>query len=189
MGEERRFRRLRLHDQTDQVGSCRQYRGSDRRGAGIDRSRSTQALWSVDKDSRLGSRPWKTSSTPTVYRDAEYRPVGAFALLALMLASVGLYGCVLSYARSRSAPRRSAYAWRWRESGEICSTSVTRLAVTLSDSPRPGPGGHRGPPMTNLLYGFRPDYAPIVAGGLSHAPAVAALACLSPRAAHHASIP
>ena len=115
--------------------------------------------------------------------------LGAFALLALLLASVGLYG-VLSYAvtqRTNEIGVRMAFGaspvsilvffsrrgLRFTLVGLVIGLGLTVVAARL---------------ITTLLYDFRPDYAPAAALVSAVLVTVAAVACLSPRGARRASI-
>jgi len=110
----------------------------------------------------------------------------AFALLALLLASIGLYG-VLSYAVTRRTNEIGVRMALGATSGNILMSFSRRgLALTLA-------GLSIGVIlavvaarlMTTLFYGFSPDYVPTVAIVSLILLAVAALACLVP--AHRAS--
>jgi putative ABC transport system permease protein len=142
-----------------------------------------QAIWSVDKNQPIArvqtiedivSRQLATSSQSGGL-------MSAFALLALFLASFGLYG-VLSYAVTQ----------RTNEIGVRMALGATSNDILLSF-------GRRGIAltlaglaiglvlaaiaarlMTTLFYGFRPDYLPAVTVVSLVLLAVAALACLVP---------
>jgi predicted permease len=142
-----------------------------------------QAIWSVDKNQPIArvqtveeivDRQLATSSQSGGL-------MSAFALLALFLASLGLYG-VLSYAVTQ----------RTNEIGVRMALGATSNDILLSF-------GRRGMAltlaglaiglvlaaiaarlMTTLFYGFRPDYVPAVAVVSLVLLAVAALACLVP---------
>src|SRR4029453_4862285 len=142
-----------------------------------------QAIWSVDKNQPLARIRTmediidRQLSTPT----QSTALLGAFAVLALLLASVGLYG-VLSYAVMQ----------RTNEIGVRMALGGTSSRILLSF-------GRRGLAltfaglavglvlaaiaarlMTNLLYGFRPDYLPTVPLAASVLLTVAVLASLVP---------
>ena len=142
-----------------------------------------RAIWSVDKDQPVArvqtveeimSRQLATSSQSSGL-------MSAFALLALFLASLGLYG-VLSYAVTQ----------RTNEIGVRMALGATSTDILLSF-------GRRGMAlaltglaiglvlaavaarlMTTLFYGFHPDYLPAAAVVSLVLMAVAALATLAP---------
>ena len=107
--------------------------------------------------------------------------LGAFALLALLLASLGIYG-VLSYAVTQ----------RTNEIGVRMALGATASEIMLSFSRRGLVLTLAGlaiglvlaaiasRSMTALLYGFRPDYIPTVVAVSVILLAVAALACFVP---------
>ncbi len=142
-----------------------------------------QAIWSIDKNQPVTrvrtvedivARQLSAPSQNTAL-------LSAFALLALLLASLGLYG-VLSYAVTQ----------RTNEIGLRMALGATSNDILLSF-------GRRGLKltlaglaiglvlaviaarlMTTLFYGFRPDYIPTVAAVSLLLLAVAALACFIP---------
>ena len=142
-----------------------------------------QAIWSVDRNQPLArirtmediiDRQLSTATQSTAL-------LGAFAVLALLLASVGLYG-VLS----------CAVMQRTNEIGVRMALGATSSEILLSF-------GRRGLAltfaglciglvlasiaarlMTNLLYGFRPDYVPTATVAALILLTVAALASLVP---------
>ncbi len=142
-----------------------------------------QAIWSLDKNQPLARIQTMEEivdgqlSTPT----HSTALLGAFAVLALLLASVGLYG-VLSYAvtyRTNEIGVRMALGATSREI--LLSFGKRGLALTLT-------GLASGLVlaaiaarwMTALLYGFRPDYLPTVTVVSLILLAVAALASFVP---------
>lgn len=141
------------------------------------------AIWSLDQNQPLArirtmeeivDRQLSTPSQSTAL-------LGAFALLALVLASLGIYG-VLSYAVTQ----------RTNEIGVRMALGATSSQILLSFSKR-GLGltlaglaiglalaAIAARSMSTLLYGFRPDYVPAVTAVSLILLAVAALACFVP---------
>ena len=107
--------------------------------------------------------------------------MGAFALLALLLASLGLYG-VLSYAVTQRTNEIGVRMALGATSSEILLSFGKRgLALTLAGlAIGLALAAVASRFMTTLLYGFRPDYIPTVAVVSLILLAVAALACLVP---------
>jgi putative ABC transport system permease protein len=174
----------RLHEHCDQIGSIQNgilVRTAVEPTSIIAAVR--EAIWSLDKDQPLAriqtmeeivDRQLSTPSQSTAL-------LSAFALLALLLAGLGIYG-VLSYAVTQ----------RTNEIGVRMALGATSGGIMLSF-------GRRGLGLTlcglviglmlaaiasrwltTLLYGFRPDYIPTVAVVALILVAVAALACFVP---------
>ena len=142
-----------------------------------------QAIWSLDRNQPLAriqtmedivDRQLSTSSQSTAL-------LGAFALLALLLASLGIYG-VLSYAVTQRTNEIGVRMALGATSGEILLSFGRRgLALTLAGlAIGLVLAAIAARSMTALLYGFRPDYVPTVAGVSLILLAVAALACFIP---------
>jgi ABC-type antimicrobial peptide transport system permease subunit len=181
-----------LHEQTDQWST----KGAQPSGIVVRTaveptsivSAVRHAIWSVDKNQPI----WRVQTLEEIVDRQLSTPrqstalMSAFALLALLLASLGLYG-VLSY----------AVAQRKNEIGVRMALGATANQILLSF-------GKRGLALTlaglaiglvlaaiaarlmnTLLYGFRPDYIATVAVVSFILLAVAAMACLIP--AFHAS--
>ncbi|HEX6465308.1 MAG TPA: ABC transporter permease [Vicinamibacterales bacterium] len=142
-----------------------------------------QAIWSVDRDQPV----WRFETLDEVV-DRQFATVrqsttlmSAFALLALLLASVGLYG-VLSYAVTQRTGEIGVRMALGATSGDIVRSFVSRgFALTLSGLV----GGSVlativMPLMTPLLYGWRPEYVPLFAGTVCVLLTVATLACVLP---------
>jgi predicted lysophospholipase L1 biosynthesis ABC-type transport system permease subunit len=142
-----------------------------------------QAVWSVDPNEPVArvqtmedivDRQLSTSSQSTTL-------LSAFALLALLLASLGLYG-VLSYAvaqRTNEIGLRMALGATSKDillsfgrSGLALTLAGLAIGVVLAAIVARS--------MTALLYGFRPDYVPAVAVVSLILFAVAGIACLVP---------
>src|SRR5947199_999899 len=166
MGEALRPAVYRLHDQTDQVGSLPSgivVRTTVESASIVSAVR--QAIWSVDKNQPV----WRVQTLEEIVDRQLSTPaqsttlLGAFALLALVLASLGLYG-VLSYAVTQ----------RTNEIGVRMALGATSNDILLSF-------GRRGMALalaglasglvlaaiaarlvTTLFYGFQPDYLPAV---------------------------
>src|SRR5262249_16430030 len=142
-----------------------------------------QAIWSVDKNQPVArvqtiedivARQLSVPSQNTTL-------LSAFALLALLLASLGLYG-VLSYAVTQRANEIGVRMALGATSSDILLSFGRRgLALTLRGL---GTGLLLATVavrlMTTLLYGFRPDYPPIVAAVSGMMLTVAVIACLLP---------
>jgi predicted permease len=142
-----------------------------------------QAVWSIDRNQPVAriqtmeeivGRQLSTSSQSTAL-------LSAFALLALLLASLGIYG-VLSYAVTRRTNEIGVRMALGAKPSEILfSFSKRGLALTLT-----GlligliPAALAARSMTTLLYGFRPDYVPTVTAVSCILLSVAALACFVP---------
>jgi putative ABC transport system permease protein len=142
-----------------------------------------QAIWSVDRNQPLarirtmedivdGQLSTATQSTALL---------GAFAVLALLLASIGIYG-VLSYAVMQRTNEIGVRMALGATSGEILLAFGRRglglalggLAIGLVLA------AIASRLLTTLLYGFRPDYIATVAAVSLILTAVAALACFVP---------
>jgi putative ABC transport system permease protein len=174
----------RVHEQCDQIGDL---------NAGIVIRTAVeptsivsavgQAIWSLDKNQPLArirtmeeiiDRQLSTPSQSTAL-------LGAFALLALLLASLGIYG-VFSYAVTQRTHEIGVRMALGATSSEIIFSfgrrglvlTLTGLAIGLVLA------ATASRLMTTLLYGFRPDYIPTVAVVSLILVGVAALACFVP---------
>src|SRR5262249_1768612 len=147
-----------------------------------------EAIWSIDRNQPI----WRVQTIEDTFARQLTTPtqstalMGAFALLALLLASVGLYG-VLSYAVTQRTSEIGVRMALGATSREIRLTFVKRgLVLTVA-------GLVIGLAMSivasrfldALLYGFRPNLIPTITVVSLILLGVAALACLAP--AHRAS--
>jgi predicted permease len=142
-----------------------------------------QAIWSVDKNQPLARIRTieeivdRQLSTPT----QSTALLGAFAVLALLLASIGTYG-VLSYAVTQRTNEIGVRMALGATSGEIllsfgrrglglvlCGLAIGLVLAAIASRL-----------LTTLLYGFRPDYIATVAAVSLILGAVATLACFVP---------
>jgi ABC-type antimicrobial peptide transport system permease subunit len=141
------------------------------------------AIWSLDKNQPLAriqtmdqivDRQLSTPSQSTAL-------LGAFALLALLLASLGIYG-VLSYAVTQRTNEIGVRMALGATSSEILFSFGKRgMALTLAGlAIGLALAAIAARSMTSLLYGFRPDYLPTAAAVSLILLAVAAVACLVP---------
>jgi ABC-type lipoprotein release transport system permease subunit len=147
-----------------------------------------QAIWSIDRNQPIArirtlqkiiSGQLSTSTQSTAL-------LGAFAVLALLLASLGTYG-VLSYAVTQRTKEIGVRIALGATSGEIMLSFGKRgLALTLAGLAVGlllAAGAMRL--LTTLLYGFQPAFAPTAIPVALILLAVAATACFVP--AHRAS--
>jgi predicted lysophospholipase L1 biosynthesis ABC-type transport system permease subunit len=148
-----------------------------------------QAIWSLDKNQPLARIRTMdeivNSQLPTSSQSTAL--LGAFAVLALLLAALGIYG-VLSYAVTQRTEEIGVRMALGATSREIMlsfgrrglSLTLTGLAVGLVLA------AMASRLMTTLLYGVRPDYLPTVAVVSLILVGVAAVACFVParRASH-----
>jgi len=142
-----------------------------------------QAIWSIDKNQPM----WRVQTLEDIFARQLTTPtqstalMSAFALLALLLASVGLYG-VLSYAVTQRTSEIGVRMALGATSGDILFSFGRRgLALTfvgLAIGLALAAIASRS--MTSLLYGFRPDYLPIATIASLILLTVAVLASLVP---------
>ena len=184
VAEESRPAIYRVHEQADQtndVPSGIVVRTAVEPGSIVSAVR--QAIWSVDNNQPLAriramedivDRQLSTAKQSTAL-------LGAFAMLALLLASIGIYG-VLSYAVRQRTNEIGVRMVLGATSGEILRSFGRRgLGLTLCGLAI----GHvlaaiASRLLTTLLYGFRPDYFATVAAVSLILLAVATLACFVP---------
>jgi putative ABC transport system permease protein len=142
-----------------------------------------QAMWSVDKNQPM----WRIRTLDEIMDQQLTTPkqstalLGVFALLALLLASLGLYG-VLSYAvtqRTGEIGVRMALGATPREI--LLSVGKRGLVLTLAGlAIGLGLATVASRFLNTLLYGFRPDCVPTVIGVSFILLSVATLACFVP---------
>ena len=174
----------RVNEQTDQIGdfNCGIVVRTAIEPASIV-SAVRRAIWSLDKNQPLARIRTMEEivdgqlSTPSQSTEL----LGAFALLALLLASLGIYG-VLSYAVTQRTNEIGVRMALGATSQQILVFfSRQGLALTI--------GGLTiglllaavaARSMSNLLYGFHPAYIPAVTAVSLILLAVAALACFVP---------
>ena len=174
----------RLHEHCDQIGSLRL--GIVVRTAAEPTSIVSavrHAIWSIDKNQPIArirtmdeivDRQLSTPSQSTAL-------LSAFALMALVLASLGIYG-VLSYAVTQRTSEIGVRMALGATSREIMFTFGRRgLGVTLTGlAIGIVLAAAAARLMSSLLYGFRPDYMTTVAVVSAILVAVAGFACAVP---------
>ena len=142
-----------------------------------------QAIWSIDRN-----QPVARIRTMEEIVDGQLSTLSqstallsAFALLALLLASMGIYG-VLSYAvTQRTNEIGVRMALGAKSSGILLSFGGRGLALTLTGLVIGlALTAIAARSMTSLLYGFQPDYVPTVAAVSFILLGVAALASFVP---------
>ena len=133
-----------------------------------------QPIWRVETLEELVDRQLSTPRQTTAL-------MSAFALLALLLASLGIYG-VLSYAVGQRTNEIGVRMALGASSGQILLSFGKRgLALTLSGlAIGLGLAAIASRSMSALLYGFRPDYVATVTVVSLVLLAVSAMACLVP---------
>jgi putative ABC transport system permease protein len=142
-----------------------------------------RAIWSLDRNQPIARIQTmeeivdRQLSTPSQSSTL----LGAFALLALLLASLGIYG-VLSYAVTQRTSEIGVRMASGATPGDILlsfgrrglTLTLTGLAIGLALA------AIAARSMTALLYGFRPDYVPTVTAVSLILVTVAAFACFVP---------
>jgi putative ABC transport system permease protein len=142
-----------------------------------------RAVWSIDPNEPI----WRVQTLEEIVDRQFSTPaqsttmLSAFALLALLLASLGLYG-VLSYAITQRTNEIGVRMALGATSAQILLSFGKRgLALTLAGLAMGlGLAVMASRLMTTLLYGFRPDYVPTLAAVCLILLSVAALACFVP---------
>jgi predicted permease len=133
-----------------------------------------QPIWRVETLEEIVDRQLSTPRQTTAL-------MGAFALLALLLASLGIYG-VLSYAVTQRTSEIGVRMALGASPGQILVSFGKRgLMLTLAGlAIGLGLAAIASRWMSALLYGFRPDYVATVTVVSLVLLAVSALACLVP---------
>ncbi len=174
----------RLHEQADQSGDLPSgvlIRTSVEPASIVSAVR--QAIWSVDKNQPV----WRVQTVQEIVDRQLSTPkqsstlLGVYALLALLLASIGLYG-VLSYAVTQRTNEIGVRMALGATSNEILLSfgkrgiilTLAGLAIGLALA------AVAARSMASLLYGFRPDYVPTATAVSCALLAVASLACFVP---------
>jgi putative ABC transport system permease protein len=142
-----------------------------------------QAIWSVDKNQPI----WRVRTLQQIVDRQLSTPaqsttlLSAFALLALLLASLGLYG-VISYAVTQRTNEIGVRMALGATSSQILFSFGKRgLGLTLAGlSVGLVLAAMTSRLITALLYGFRPDYIPTGTAVSLILLGVAALACFVP---------
>jgi putative ABC transport system permease protein len=142
-----------------------------------------QAIQSVDKNQPI----WRVETLEEIVDRQLSTPrqttalMGAFAVLALLLAALGIYG-VLSYAVTQRTAEIGVRMALGASSGEILRSFGKRgLALSLSGlAIGLGLAAIASRSMSALLYGFRPDYVATATVVSLVLLAVSAMACLVP---------
>jgi putative ABC transport system permease protein len=142
-----------------------------------------QAIWSVDRNQPV----WRVQTLDEMMSRQLSTPrqstalMSAFALLALLLASLGIYG-VLSYAVTQRTNEIGVRMALGASSGEILRSFGKRgLVLTLAGLAMGlGMAALASRSMAALLYGFQPDYGRTVTVVSLVLMAVATLACFVP---------
>jgi ABC-type antimicrobial peptide transport system permease subunit len=142
-----------------------------------------QAIWSIDKNQPM----WRVQTIDDLFARELTTPtestalMGAFALLALLLASIGLYG-VLSYAVTQRTSEIGVRMALGATSREILFTFSKRGLVLTAAGLAIGLGLSTVAPrfLSNLLYGFQPHYVSTIIGVSIILLSVATLACFVP---------
>jgi predicted permease len=174
----------RVHDQADQTNDLPSgivVRTAVEPASTISAVR--QAIWSVDKNQPLARIRTMEDIIDSQLSTATQSTalLGAFAVLALLLASIGIYG-VLSYAVMQRTNEIGVRMALGATSGDILFSFGRRgLALTFVGLAMGlALAAIAARSMTSRLYGFRPDYLPIVTIASLILLTVAALASLVP---------
>jgi len=136
-------------------------------------SAAGQAIWSIDKNQPI----WRVRTLDEILDRQLSTPsqsitlLSAFALLALLLTCLGLYG-VLSYAVTQRTNEIGVRMALGATSGQILLSFGQRgLALTLAGlAIGLALTAVASRLMTTLLYGFRPRLSPNYHRGISHSP-------------------